>query len=1523
MRTQEQLEEVTSVQGLEKPEESQFKLVFQNLLRAASQLSDKYYCNQALELTLQYLSFLPDDSREQIFEHTLTAISKVDGNSEDSYYARSLLNLLQYLPEPLKNRALLEAWEAMSSIHDPDQCVSTLKELLPHLPDPPKQEALKKLLEVADNLSRVDDRASIFSNLVSDLPEPLKQQAAIKALAAVSQVEGYYRSSYLTSLLPNLPEALLAEALAVAQKIDESSYRVSALKELIPYLPEPLKQQAATEALAAVSQIEDYYRSSYWTSLLPNLPEALLAEALAVAQKIDESSYRVSALKELIPYLPEPLKQQAATEALAAVSRIESASSCSSYLISLIPHLSSPLLLADALSVAQKIDEPSSCVSALRELISYLPELLKQQALEKILEVFDSIAIDERIQVLPVLITHLSESLKDEVLENLLKVINDTQEITDRISSLIKIIPHISDSAKEQSLLELSEDISNIDEYYQVFSLPELVEYLSPQLLIKSFSSAVRISDESVRSSAIDELLPHIPSEVLPEAFSMAIELEVAEERVLALLELIPRLLEPFKHQAIEAVLSVIGDIPETSTRASVLRKIISNLSGQDKRIIEAMLAIVSDIFEPNERASVLEKLAYHLSEKDKQQAIESALEAIEQIKEDYSRSSTLVSIIPHTPITLFDKAIFIANSIVDSGYRASALKELALYVLPESLDIVLSSAEEISSVKDRIEVLKVLTPRLPEESLHQVNVRCLNQIQAIEDISDRTKTLAILIPQLKNDLLYEALRIARNIQDPVEAEARLEAIDELARRISTEFADVDDWEARRERARENEYIDQQFTHAPRSRARLLADLFFRFEGEQQEQIFEELLAAIDEIPAEPCKSRTLISLANYLPKLESRKVLEKALIIVRGILKDTWTIALENHLSHLPTSLLKSGIELALTRAENYLFGGGRRWWEPNMIHFSEQEPRYFNICLKEPSTNTDLSSDEPLVFNQSYQLRVNISSVVGGLGEEDIFVGEALRDSRGDKETLPLTVIAESKDFEIEQDNRVQTLNLPRKGSSQAIDFQVKPCISMGSGTIRVYVFYRGYFLQSKEVKALILDTAGSKIPGALTARRLNATQDFINPNELHLLPERMLTINVAADAKDQSVTLTFLNRVNGDEELVCHDTELPSDALVGMISGIRSLLELMIKGGKLDGQDVRGYANILSGDNKMLNNWLPRLAEVGYNLYRLLFDNEGQESEESARALLATLQPDTVIQVNSSKAVLGMTTIPWGLLYQRETSYIPGLTQVCEESINPSTPERRDCSGCPLAEDLDTVCPFAFWGYRYSIEQLPAWISNEASDRIPSLVKTIRNNKPLNLNLIVYPGFKMWDGHRQEIEKIGPEFIQLRLAKEGKITEVITHWNSYGTDLDLIYFYTHGDMDQSGQPYLKLSDVEMIRSNLLKRYEKKWIKKPLVILNGCSTGDYKSDSYVSFITAFRAAGASGVVGSECSVPESFAVPYANQLLSHLFKGKPLGQAMLNVRLQFLKENKNPLGLVYSLYAAHEIALAQALSS
>ena len=76
------------------------------------------------------------------------------------------------------------------------------------------------------------------------------------------------------------------------------------------------------------------------------------------------------------------------------------------------------------------------------------------------------------------------------------------------------------------------------------------------------------------------------------------------------------------------------------------------------------------------------------------------------------------------------------------------------------------------------------------------------------------------------------------------------------------------------------------------------------------------------------------------------------------------------------------------------------------------------------------------------------------------------------------------------------------------------------------------------------------------------------------------------------------------------------------------------------------------------------------------------------------------------------------------------------------------------------------------------------------------------------------------------------------------------------------------------------------------------------------------------FRSLGASGVVGSECTIPEMFAEAYMTELFPHILHGERLGQAMLTVRKKFLMERANPLGLLYSLYASNDLALAHALT-
>lgn len=565
-------------------------------------------------------------------------------------------------------------------------------------------------------------------------------------------------------------------------------------------------------------------------------------------------------------------------------------------------------------------------------------------------------------------------------------------------------------------------------------------------------------------------------------------------------------------------------------------------------------------------------------------------------------------------------------------------------------------------------------------------------------------------------------------------------------------------------------------------------------------------------------------------------------------------------------------------------------------------QSYRFFNTYFGDPSDRTTIPPSEPLIHGLPYLLFIDISPERKGLDEEPTpFPDQALSQVWNDQETLSLDVVVTSKDFSI--DATVKPLTLPRRGSSDSVQLTVKPNLFEGRGYIRVELLYRGYLLQSKQIAALILPRVGAEIPESLrppqTARITFTTTDLLTNEQLALLPERVLTVDVELDRRDGSIDFRFLDRTQGNQELAFYDTTLQPTALGEAIAAVRHQLMLMAS-------NDEGYKWKTQGDMELLNTWLPALANVGHSLYRAIVSkNKGNTfGEDRGEKLRAALKPDTVIQVNP---VLGKVTIPWALLYERNIRYSQRV-RVCEQFAERDT----DCTGCPFKDDSKVVCPHAFWGYRHAIEQLPAWTSNELPQPL-ALIRQIANDRPLSLNFNVCREFLLWQEHLPKIEALGS--VKMLEADEIPALELI--WENDGATLDLIYFYCHGGVEESSkQPYLALSG-ERIYSNFLEDFEQRWQHHPLVLLNGCGTGDYGPESYISLIDDFRAAGASGVIGTECPVPEMFAEPYAIALLGRLFRGEPLGQAMLAVRRELLRENLNPLGLVYSLYAAHEITL------
>lgn len=568
-------------------------------------------------------------------------------------------------------------------------------------------------------------------------------------------------------------------------------------------------------------------------------------------------------------------------------------------------------------------------------------------------------------------------------------------------------------------------------------------------------------------------------------------------------------------------------------------------------------------------------------------------------------------------------------------------------------------------------------------------------------------------------------------------------------------------------------------------------------------------------------------------------------------------------------------------------------------------QNYRYFNTYFADPCNQTTVPPSEPLIHGQAYILYIDISPEKKGIDQQQTpFPDQVLAQVWNDRETLVLDVVVASKNFSI--DAPVKKLTLPRSGASDSLQFTVKPNLFEGRSYIQVELLYRGYLLQSKQLAVLIIPRTGAEIPESLrppqTARITFTTTDLLTNEQLALLPERVLTVDVELDQRDGCIDFRFLDRTQGNKELAFYDTTLQPAALGNAIAGIRQQLYLTLHD---------GYWGQVEGNMELLNTWLPKLADVGRELYRqLLPPNQGSLlADDQGEILQAILLPNTVIQVNP---VLGKVTIPWALLYERKVK-TSKQNRVCDRF----TEHNLDCTSCPNKNDPKFVCPHAFWGYRYSIEQLPCWASSKHSAPI-ALVRQIKNTQPLQLSFNVYRDFQLWHDHLPKLETAAS--VNILLAKE--ILELENIWGEHSKVLDLVYFYCHGGVEEMPKrPYLELSD-ERIYSNFLECYKSTWLHNPLVFLNGCATGDYGPESYVSLIDDFLNAGASGVVGTECPMSENFAEHYATEVFKRLFAGEPMGQAMLAVRRELLQQHYNPLGLVYALYAAHEIALACSVS-
>ena len=98
--------------------------------------------------------------------------------------------------------------------------------------------------------------------------------------------------------------------------------------------------------------------------------------------------------------------------------------------------------------------------------------------------------------------------------------------------------------------------------------------------------------------------------------------------------------------------------------------------------------------------------------------------------------------------------------------------------------------------------------------------------------------------------------------------------------------------------------------------------------------------------------------------------------------------------------------------------------------------------------------------------------------------------------------------------------------------------------------------------------------------------------------------------------------------------------------------------------------------------------------------------------------------------------------------------------------------------------------------------------------------------------------------------------------------------------------------------------------------------MFINACESAELSPLFYNGFVPYFMAKGARGVIGTECKTPVLFAIEWANAFFDQFLDGAAVGETVLKLRQDFLREHGNPLGLIYAIHCDADTRIAPALA-
>ncbi len=537
-------------------------------------------------------------------------------------------------------------------------------------------------------------------------------------------------------------------------------------------------------------------------------------------------------------------------------------------------------------------------------------------------------------------------------------------------------------------------------------------------------------------------------------------------------------------------------------------------------------------------------------------------------------------------------------------------------------------------------------------------------------------------------------------------------------------------------------------------------------------------------------------------------------------------------------------------------------------------QDQRFFRAEIE------DHPADQPLIKDEQYTTAFSVGPSSGTAVAQSEFPDETLAAADKAIEVFDLTVQLDSDDFEI-FGAATRPLRVPRTGRSLGkARFDIAPRRN-GDCRLAASVHYQGNFVHQMEL-TIPVGTVGEAPVAVSTRGRPPESAAELKPRDIALLVE---------PAGPQGFSCTALGSVGGRAVLPITATELTA-----AVDAAREAMMSVISTRSGNGESI--FQTRIDIPPEAQQTALRTLARAGARLFQQLFLHPAAGADakrvgEWLRGYAMNPGLRLTIQIFADHAPL-----PWAMLYLGDAA-----------------------EGSELSWDN-------FLGMRHIVEQLPLQMSLGTVDN--EILSTPKLAVSVNVNTSIDPslGITLVAEHQKYWIKAATDRAGLTLLSRSQKKEVVSALADGHTGDQVVYFYCHAtaggnnDPDHAAIIMGRNDAVTVADLNIDAPTTVQLPGNPLVFINACESAELSPLFYNGFVPYFMAKGARGVIGTECKTPVLFAIEWADAFFDRFLDGAAVGETVLELRRDFLRNHGNPLGLIYGVHCDADTRIAPALA-